>query len=264
MTICKILAFEKYIYFSKKPIDSMFYLSFNNINTIIVIKPEYNYTITTDYTYTISSIIVNYGFTSSVSRPNTYPNGGIFEVFDTSSNKTKYANTSFIVNNNTGIISINNNIDVGNYIFIINYIVNQVKTSGYFNLFVIPNIIYYINEKTLLFDTSGTSIMPEYSQKQGKFTIYNNNNNVFIDSSGIIYFTKGIDVGTQLFLINYNLNNISNQTIYTLNVLPKISYLPNTIYILYQRNSIAYSEKPNYKQLYGTFTIKDYIGELVL
>jgi len=105
-------------------------------------------------------------------------------------------------------------------------------------------------------------MMPEYSQKQGIFTI--NNNNVFIDLSGIIYFTKGIDVGIHSFIINYNLNNISNQTIYTLNVLPTISYTVNTIYLLYQRNSIDYSQQPIYNQLYGIFTIKDYIGDLIL
>ena len=236
--------------------------SYNTVNTTIVIKPEYY--------YSISSIIINYGLTSGTNRPNTFPNGGIFNVYDTSFNLTNYANTSFVVNENTGIVFVNNDIDVGKYIFLINYLVNEIKTIGYFNLLVIPNLIYYVNQKTILYNTSTISTAPDYSQKSGLFTIFDFSNNfvlnnlVTIDTSGIIYFDKGINVGKNLFIINYNLNNVANQTTYTLNVLPIVNYIPSTNYLLYERNGVTYSLTPIYEQLNGFFTIKDYIGELVL
>jgi hypothetical protein len=235
--------------------------SFNSINTYFTIKPV--------YFYTISSIIVNYNNTSNSVLPNTYPNGGFFYLYDISSNLINYANTLITINQYSGLILVNNNINVGNYIYLINYIVNQIKTFDYFTLTVLPNIIYYINEKTILYNTSGYSMNPDYSQKNGIFTIYDFSNNyvfnnyVSIDLSGIIYFNSGVDVGIHIFIINYSLNNIINQTTYTLNVLPLISYNPNNISLLYRRNTQTFSSIPNYLQLNGSFLINDYIGELV-
>jgi hypothetical protein len=225
--------------------------SFNTINTTYIIKPVFY--------YTISALIINYSFISNSVIPNTYPNGGSF-IIDNSNVKIDF---------NSGIIYFNNNIDVGNYSYLITYIVNKISSSNYYNLTVLSNINYPINNITFNYDNSANSIIPIYSQRNGYFTIYDFSNNyvsnnlVNINLDGIIYFLPGIDVGQHSFIIDYNLNNVDSQTIYNINVLPILKYSPSNIYLLYDRQQIIYSFTPSYKQLNGYFIIQDYIGDLV-
>jgi hypothetical protein len=220
-------------------------------------------------------------YTNNSVLPNTYPNGGNFIIYDVSFNYLNNNSINTVNNNlvtidlNTGIIYFKSNINVGNYIYLINYIVNKIVTTSYYNLTVLPNIIYTINQLNILYDTSGFSVNPIInpinSQNNGIFTIYDysnnyvNNNLVKIDSNGKIYFSAGINIGSYAFIINYNLNFVDNQLIYNINVLPTIKYIPNTIYLLYERLMVSMSQPPQYQQnINGYFTIKDYNGDLVL
>ena len=241
--------------------------SFNTIDTEYIIKPILY--------YTISSSIINYMNNNNSIIPYTNPNGGNFVIYDVSFNYQNNNSTYTVANNlvdinfNTGIISFQSNINVGNYVYLVNYIVNKIITPVYYKLTILPNISYNINELTIVYDSSGISVNPTYSQPNGIFTIYDFSNNyvnnslVSIDSNGIIYFELGIDVGRHTFIINYNLNFVDNQSIYNINVLPIVNYNPTTIYLLYERLMITPSLPPYYQQLNGYFIIKDYIGEIV-
>ena len=229
--------------------------SFNTTTYIINIIPNIY--------YTISSIIVNYSTSSKSNSPYYSPLGGLFNITDLS-------NSNLVINNlvtitQVGILSFNKNINVGVYNIKVTYNINNITNETIFTYNVIPNLTYIIPSLTLLIDQSGNSINPIFSQPNGIFIIKDISNDLILINpiNGIINFKAGINVGIYDLNIIYTLNNISNNFIYQLNILPKLNYNDNNKNILYERNVIINTDIPYYYQQGGIFTIIDNLGSLV-
>jgi len=228
----------------------------------------YNVTIQPNIYYTISSAIINYGISYTSIGPYYIQQGGTFTITDISNSKIAILNLASI--NQLGIIKFNNNISVGIYYFLITYSLNNVTNSTIFNYNVIPNLNYSVNKIVLLYDQSGNSVNPTFSEKNGYFSIFDvssngvASNNVIVDSqTGVIYFNNTFNVGIYFFNIIYSLNYISNNVYYLLNVLPTIYYSDYNNVLLYDRIIPSYSTNPIYKQPNGLFSIVDNLGNLV-
>jgi photosystem II stability/assembly factor-like uncharacterized protein len=253
------------------------------------VTTTYNINIIPNIYYTISSIITNYFTAKSSFNPYYSPLGGIFTIYDISGSNLVINNLVTITQ--VGILTFNKNINVGIYNILVTYRVNKIINQTIFLYYVIPNLTYTISTTTLLFDQSGNSNNPIFSQPNGEFTLSNINNeftlsninneftlsninneftlsninNLIIINSvnGNISFESGIDVGAYYLNVIYTLNNISNNFIYQLNILPKINYSDNNNNILYDRNIISNSVIPDYSQIGGYFIITDNLGNLV-
>jgi len=233
------------------------YTLLNSFNTTI-----YSLTVRPNIYYTISSIINNYGQTVSSIGPYYQQQGGIFTLYDLSNSNIVQINYASI--NQIGIILFNKLISVGTYNLLIVYSLNSISNQTRFNYTVIPNVSYSVAKTILLYDTSGLSVSPTYSELYGLFTINTNNSNININqNTGIIYFNNGINVGIYNFIITYTLNRISNTTSYELNVLPTIDYTDKNNILLYDRITPSYSTLPIYNQKDGIFSINDNVGYLV-
>ena len=223
----------------------------------------YNITIKPNIYYTISSIVINYGNPYISLAPFYIQLGGNFVIADISNSTIVIRNQATI--NQLGIISFNNNIDVGIYYLLINYTLNNISNTTIFNYNVKPNLNYRVNKTVLLYDQSGNSINPRFSQENGIFSIFDvSSNNVFINpQSGVIYFSNSLNVGIYIFNIVYTLNYISNNVNYLLNVLPTLYYTDYNNTLLYDRVNPSYSTIPIYQQSNGIFSITDNLGSLV-
>ena len=223
----------------------------------------YNITIKPNIYYTLSSIVVNYGNPHTSLAPFYIQLGGSFVITDISNSTIVSQNQARI--NQLGIILFNNNIDVGIYYLLINYTLNNISNTTIFNYNVKPNLNYRINKTVLLYDQSGNSINPTFSQGNGIFSIFDvSSNDIFINpESGVIYFSNNLNVGIYFFNVIYSLNYISNNFSYLLNILPTLYYTDNNNILLYDRSNPSYSAIPIYQQQYGKFSITDNLGNLV-
>jgi len=175
--------------------------------------------------------------------------------------------TNFVsINGSNGILTFVKAINVGYYKFLITYILNSTFNTTTYELYVIPNINYPINNKILNYGTTALSVNPLFTQIGGTFTIYDLSNNtvqqnlVYIDVyTGIITFTNYINVGIYIFNVVYSLNNVSNNTYYYLYIYPTLFYISNYQRILYNRSNIT-SYPAIYQQNGGLFTINDISG----
>ena len=228
----------------------------------------FNITIQPNIYYTISSAIINYGISYTSIGPYYIQQGGNFTIRDISNSRIAILNLVSI--NQLGIIKFNNNISVGIYYLLITYSLNNLSNTTIFNYNVIPNLNYSINIRVLLYDQSGNSVNPAFSENNGYFSIFDvssngvTSNNVFIDpKTGVIYFNNNLNVGIYFFNVIYSLNYISNNAYYLLNVLPTIYYSDYNTVLLYDRIIPSYSTNPIYQQPNGLFSIVDNFGKLV-
>ncbi len=216
--------------------------TFNNTYYDLIIRPRFYYINSTIYTLYKNSV--------NSELPYVIPSNGNYSIEDLSNNTTIFSN---------GQINFNSNIYVGSYYYKVNYFINQIISSSFVNLIVLPVINYNINSLTILYDTSGISIAPYVNPSNGIFS----GSNININSNGIISFDRAYNysVGTNIITVNYSVNNITNSTTYTLNVLPIVYYTNNTSIVDY--GTVNNSSEPYYQQNGGLFEIADYIGSLV-
>jgi len=228
----------------------------NSFNSIY-----YNISILPTFKYIPNNLSLLYGTTGNSASPIYEQMGGLFSL--------DY-NISGTINPYNGILTFNNNLNVGVYDYTIIYTLDNISVLTYYTLYILPIFNYVTPIKILFYDISGQSEVPRILNPGGIFNIFdisNNyiiNNNVYINSqTGQINFTYNINVGIHYFLISYTLNNASNTIIYELIINPSLYYSSLTSNFLYDRPNIEYSNIPIYQQLNGTFTINDYVGNLV-
>jgi hypothetical protein len=210
----------------------------------IVVKPNIYYAINNLYTL--------YKESNNTDFPYTNPNNGNFFI---------NSNSNQIQIFNNGKVYFGPNIYIGIYNYIVTYIVNNITNTTNISLYVAPLFNYNINNLTIDYDTSGISIVPYVNPLNGIFDI--SDNNINLTNNGILLFNKGINVGTNNYIIYYFINNVYNSTNYTLYVRPIVKYIPDYIIVDYERGYKEYSINPIYQQLNGLFTINDYVGTLI-
>jgi photosystem II stability/assembly factor-like uncharacterized protein len=178
--------------------------------------------------------------------------------------------SDIIINKLTGILTFSSKLSVNIYNISINYFINNMNSIFSYTLTVFPYLNYYNLINTILYNqpesSPNVSEVPNYQQKGGTFNINDlsgtlvTNNKVYIDLSGVIHISNKNNVGIYNFLITYTLNNVSNTTIYVLNVIPNVNYISSVVYILYGQTA---SYAPYYDQSGGKFICQDVSGYLI-
>ena len=169
-----------------------------------------------------------------------------------------------IILNNNGLITINNNINIGLYNFMINCTYNNINIDTFVNIKITPIIYYEINNIELNYNEINQSCIPYcYPENDnGHFYIskvlpnnigLNNNIGLINNNTGIITF-KNIDVGKYDLIVNYELNNIIVSTNYTI-LIKSIFYYNDNPIIDYGIDYI--SDIPIISQLGGIFYLEN-------
>lgn len=211
------------------------------------IKPIINY----------PKLIIDYNSIIKSDIPYSSELGGIFEI---KKNKKSNINNKLSIDKKTGIINIDNIIDIGNYNIDIKYILYNYEVPVIFELKINP-IFYYKNNYTeLIYGYKTQSEVPIISNfNQGLFFILNPIENIFINpKSGIIYFDVIIDVGEYDLDINYLINEVNKTTTYKLIVKPKIEIFDNkqNINISDELKDILIYTTPNGGILYNNLNLQ--------
>ena len=215
-------------------INNQFYNTINPITGII--SSNYNnyigkYNLSVKYLYSTISSIFNLQVTVN---PYIYYNNTLFITYN-SFGFSDYPYTSisggiFYSNNLPAGLTINpktgvfnyNGINVNKYVINVNYLLNDLSGTAYFNLIVKP----YINYSTPTFITYGSygsSVIPIIHPSEGIFNLSNYNQQIFIDKKyGIITFGNNIKVGTYMIPVNYSFNDLSSSFIFNLNINTKL------------------------------------------
>ena len=205
--------------------------------------------------YLINSNSLLYGSTTKSIVPYTKLPNGTFTL-DTSSNT---------LIDSSGIITIGIN-PVNNYSINIIYTYNQITNITPYYFTVLPFINYSINNYNLEYQSTGNSIQPTINPLNGYFTISGININPFnvsINNQGIITFNNNIFTGLYNLVVWYNVNNIFNNTIYTLRSLPQLIYPEIYRSITYEHTIYDASSIPIYNPIGGLFNIIDLSGQSV-
>jgi len=181
--------------------------------------------------YDNNQLIINDFNIKYSNLPTIYPIDGTFTLSTT-------LNSNLNINDKGQISCSNNNLIYNNYNIEVNYIVNSIKTSLKYYINILPYFLYQPNNIELIYGFNDTSIYPIINMENGIFTIVDNTNpNINIEpNTGLITFTKYINVGSYLLNINYkSLNNNSINTTYTLQIIPTFSYNTTIIKIIYSK-----------------------------
>jgi hypothetical protein len=230
----------------------------NDISNITI----FNLTVRPVLFYDNTIINLLYGISGKSNLPYINPQNGIFTI-------TKYLtnnkNNNYSINIDTsGIIYFNNKINISYNIYKISYTFNNISNIILYQLNVIPIINYLPNITNVNYLTSIYSVIPYVYNKGGIFLLNNYlslQNNIFISNSGIIYFNNSINVGSYIFNVIYKYNDISNFTIYYLNVYPILHYYSS--YLVFNYNTLATIQSPFITPINGIFNILDISGNLV-
>ena len=258
----------------------------NNTKYYLNIIPNLN------YTYLFKTIY--YGNTFNSEKPYYDQSGGVFTIYDLSSDLVSFYNTTI---NNFGIFSIVNDVDVGIYFIGITYTLNNLTNNTFYQIFVQPQFFYEIDTLNIVYQTTDYTIYPIVNPPGGYFYIpdeYQGLNslknpttlsdiiitNFYIDpSNGII--TLNNFVGNYIINVTYVVNNplyptisFSNSTMYNLNVIPIITYDNNSVEADFLINSVsnpAYVDPsggyfyvtPNYDLSNSMMTLVDISNQLI-
>jgi hypothetical protein len=179
------------------------------------------------------------------------------------------------LNLNTGLININNNNIVGNYILTISYYINNISNNYQINMNINP-LINYNKNLIITYGDIGFSNQPYVSILGGTFISYNLPSGLLINSqTGILNYTNNINVNNYNINIFYIINDVSGFTIFNLIVKPYFNYISG-LTIEYGQNgsSIIPNSNPqggifslmsnysniNINSLYGIITFGDSIS----
>ena len=229
----------------------------NNLNTSIINTSDLdinNYVYNVDYTYnnittnktlnvTIQSDLY-YEFNEYVYKktniiyPKNYRGIGTF----TSTN----INTNI---NQDGSINITN-LEIGNYSYIINHIVNDVITSINLEFIVKPEFYYDFSNLNLVYNTNDFKISSPYVSYKNNTSYFalDDENNYYLKinkNTGEIIVNTSLLIGHYNYVINYYVNNVKTSFLLNIHINPYISY--NTTNILNNDGVIESLYKNNIK-----------------
>jgi hypothetical protein len=189
-------------------------IKINYINDGILIDKIYNITVLPNFFYDLSNLNNN-----SLLKPILHPNNinGLF-LFD-------YKNDDIIIDSTSGIIKLNN-IDIGNYLFTVNWIINEVEVSQLISFTIKPIFYYEDNNKIIYY---GNNIYSNKPLIEPLITDYIILSDYKINNEGILDLSF-YDVGEYKIKVLLKTKNITVETYYNLYVKSSINYL-NTEYI---------------------------------
>jgi hypothetical protein len=192
-----------------------------------------NYDFNINYTKNESSIIIpfsliikptlHYDIIEHKYKTTSYSNPPIFSPFN-GYFSCQYSNF-YSIDNHTGIITFNKNLDLGKYDILIKYISNNSWVEFNYSLNVVPNINYTNNllknnSKSNIYSTS----IPQVNPPNGTFELLNYTDLFEIKTNGKI-IAKSINViGNFDLEINYNISNKNTKTVVQVNIVPTIEY----------------------------------------
>lgn len=180
--------------------------------------------------YDPNIIILNYGTSYTSNKPN-YSNYGSYAL--------NINNNKIIIDNNTGIINILENLEVGTFKFKIYCTLNNQTISTNFTIIVKQNIIYNLNNIS-----KNCQLIPIlYPQiNAGLFSIDISNYNIFLDCSSGLINCYNLSVNNYRFTITWTLLDIVTEYLINFTIKPTIYYNVKESYIIY--NSNGFSEPP--------------------
>jgi hypothetical protein len=185
--------------------------------------------------------------------PITYPTNGTFKIESILSNSST---SGIIIDSNTGIIYVNNNVPIEEYTLNISYNYKLIYSYFTYIIEILPNLSYSIGEKTILYNHLEFSEKPSIDTQHGIYFIdpIYNYNGIFIDqSSGILKFNPTTYINYYSINVYYLQHNIEQITIYNLLVIPELYYDMSSIVIDY--NQIFYTKKPYINPINGIFSV---------
>jgi len=205
--------------------------------------------------YSINQLIINNNNNKS-EIPMISPIGGTF-------NLSNNLNSNLIIDDNGQLICSRDNISANNYSVIVDYIVNNIKSTILYNIVIEPYFYYQPNTLQIVYGFTDNTDKPIININNGTYSLVSLSNIKIDSKTGIISFNKNINVGTYSLTINYTINDHIINTDYTLTVIPSFVYSPYIYKILYSKyfetdkptiyglnndnNSYSYSINPNIK-----------------
>jgi hypothetical protein len=172
-------------------------------------KTIFNINVLPILNYNINDVIYQINMTSE--KPLVKPEGGIF---------TCIYNKDILIDNNTGILTFLNNINVGINSILIKYIYNNVNTEFNYKFNVLPNIVY--DDEYNFLNNVKNIIKPQLINPSGGNFILDNLNFV-INKNGEININNNL-IGTNYVNISY-FNIINVQKKIKINITPDFDYL---------------------------------------
>jgi hypothetical protein len=219
----------------------------------LIIEPEFY--------YSTNTISLNYYDNINSVKPFINVYGGSFYLDKTINGIT--------IDPISGIINFNN-VDLGKYNIIVNYIYNNIITST--NFIVESQYLLRYNQMLTINYTENYNIesdKPIVYPLNGKFSV--NNSNISIDeNTGILKFVN-LPVNIYDIFVNYNVNNINTYTTYKLIIKPNIYFEELLITLSY--NTIYKSQLPivnppggmfSCNNLPNGFYINKYNGQIIV
>ena len=175
-----------------------------------------NITVLPNFFYNLNNLDNN-----SIIEPILQPinNTGIF-TFD-------YNNTDILLNSTTGVITLNN-VNVGNYLFTVTWVVNNLEVSHLINFTIKPEFYYEDSNKIINYGDKVFSKKPIIDPIIDNYMI---TSDYKITSEGILDLSY-YDVGEYKIKVLLKINDIIVSTYYNLYVKPVINY-SDTEYICY-------------------------------
>jgi len=175
-------------------------------------------------------IILNYGTSYTSNIPNN-SNSGIYSL--------NIKNENIIIDPNSGIIDILENLEVGIYNIKVYFTSNNETIDTNFTITIKQNIIYNLNNIS-----SNCQIKPILHPpiEYGVFTIDISSSNIIIDlNNGHINFSN-LPIDNYIFTVSWSINNIIAEYLINFTIKPTLYYNINESYINY--GSISFSEAP--------------------
>ena len=214
---------------------------YNSIKTSI----ELNIIINSDLYYEFNEYIYN---KNNIIYPKNYRNIGKFESNDININLDGSVNIS--------------NFEIGNYLYKVNYIVNEITTIIELKFTIISEFYYNFNNINLVYLINDFYIdNPKVSYKNDTSYFIFEEDNYYLKInklSGEILVDKTLPIGNYSYNINYFINNIKTTFTINININPFISYKETNILnndgaidIKYKNN--IYINKPKINPDYGQF-----------
>ena len=175
----------------------------------------------------MENIKINYG-TSYISNPII---GSSF---------TLNSNSEFLLlNTNNGILTINENLNVGIHTFKINYINNNLNMEKILNITVLPNFFYDLT------DIKNNSILKPILNPNiaGVFSFDYSNNDIIINENNGYITLNNIEIGSYFFNVSWTVNDVTVSHLINFIIKPSF-YYENSKKIIFYGELNLFSEKP--------------------
>ena len=210
----------------------------NTTNIDIIVSPELE--------FNNQIINIEYGDKYISDEPKLFDKNGLFKFENNN-------NDNININENTGIIEISDNIVPNIYNLNIIYQVNDTFKKIPININVKPKLLYNdINNFNIIFGLYNKSNKPIVYPEGGHYSLEYNKDIIIDNFTGIISFTKNLNIGNYNLLVKYIFNNSNNEFNYNFNVIPQLEYKENNYLFCINTKILIKPTKINPKN--GTFT----------